>query len=302
MRKLIGIVSSLLVAAPLGALAADMPVKAPYTKAPLETVYSWTGWYVGGDVGWPWSRADLTHSPFFATTAPVASFPVDANALTAAASPTFKTNGITGGIHGGYNLQSGNFVYGGEADFSGMSLRSTQSGAFPFPSTLPGGPIGPPTLTFNSTTSYSTDWQGTVRGRVGFASNDWLFYGTGGLAVADFKINQNSGSLISGSSFSVASFGETRAGWVLGAGIEHALASNWVLRLEYLHADYGTAHDGTAINFPTGVANGTCVAGAPSAAGPAVITTGCSLATHLTTDVLRAGLSYKFGGPLLAKY
>jgi outer membrane immunogenic protein len=294
--------AALITSMPFGiANAADMPVKAPYTKAPPPPViYSWTGWYLGGDVGGAWSNADLTHSPFFATTAPVGGFQVDANALAAAASPRLRADGVIGGLFAGYNWQSGNIVYGGEADFSGMSLRGSQSGVFPFPSTLPGGVLGPPTLTFNAASSYRMDWQGTLRGRIGVTSNDWLFYATGGLAVADYRVNQNAGSLIAGSSFSMASFTDTRAGWVVGGGIEHAFASNWMVRVEYLHADYGTANNGTSINFPTGIANELCVAGAPSVTGPAVIGAGCSLATHLTTDLVRVGVSYKFGGPFVA--
>jgi outer membrane immunogenic protein len=227
---------------------------------------------------------------------------VDANALTAAASPKLKASGFIGGLHGGYNFQSGNIVYGGEADFSGTSLSSSQSGVFPFPSTLPGGVLGPPTLTFNAMSSYRVDWQAMVRGRLGVVvGNDWLLYATGGLAVADYSVSQNAGSLIAGSSFSVASFADTRAGWVVGGGVEHAFTYNWIVRLEYLHADYGTAHNGTAISFPTGIANEVCVAGGPSVAGPAVITTGCSLSTHLTTDTVRVGLSYKFGPLAVAK-
>jgi outer membrane immunogenic protein len=88
----------------------------------------------------------------------------------------------------------------------------------------------------------------------------------------------------------------------VGGGVEHAFANNWIVRLEYLHADYETAHNGTAINFPTGIADELCVAGAPSVTGPAVIGAGCSLATHLTTEVVRVGLSYKFGAPVVAKY
>jgi outer membrane immunogenic protein len=294
--------AALIAATPFAiANAADMPVKAPYTKAPPPPViYNWTGWYLGGDVGGAWSNADLTHSPFFATTAPLAGFQVDANALASAASPSLRGTGVIGGLFAGYNWQSGNIVYGGEADFSGMSLRGSQSGTFPFPSTLPGGALGPPTLTFNAASSYRVDWQGTVRGRIGVTSNDWLFYATGGLAVADYRVNQNAGSLIGGSSFSLASFTDTRAGWVVGGGIEHAFANNWMVRVEYLHADYGTANNATVISFPTGIANIMCVAGAPSA-GPGTFG-GCSLATHLTTDLVRVGVSYKFGGPLVANY
>jgi outer membrane immunogenic protein len=71
MNRLTLAISAVAISA-VGASAADLPLKAP-AIAPVA-VYSWTGWYVGGDVGGAWSNADLTHSPFFATAAPLAGF------------------------------------------------------------------------------------------------------------------------------------------------------------------------------------------------------------------------------------
>ena len=64
------------------------------------------------------------------------------------------------------------------------------SGTFPFPSTLPGGAVGPPTAFFTASSSASSDWLFTARNRIGWANDNLLIYGTGGLAVANVKVNQ----------------------------------------------------------------------------------------------------------------
>jgi outer membrane immunogenic protein len=185
-----------------------------------------------------------------------------------------------------------------------MDVRTTQTGTFPFPSTLPGGVIGPPTATFPATNSFAVDWQATFRGRLGLAANDWLFYGTGGLAVAGVRESQTVGNLIAASATSAFSTSDTRAGWVVGGGIEKAFGGNWIFRIEYLHADYGHVGHATTFGQAVGVVNLGCTPGATFAvpAGGFSTTAGCSIDTHLTTDVVRAGLSYKFGGPVVARY
>jgi outer membrane immunogenic protein len=301
MRRHIGLAFASAIALGIGgagtAVAADLPMKAP---PPPVAVFSWAGWYMGADAGAAWSRVTETHSPFFPAVAgaTLLAFPVDTAAVTAASSPRFSTVGATGGLYGGYNFQSGNIVYGVEADISGMSLMNSNTGVFPFPST--------PGTSFAASTSYRTNWEATLRGRLGIvAANDWLFYATGGGAVADEKIFQNSGSLISGVSLSRADFTNTRGGWVVGGGIEHAFTPNWIMRIEYLHSDFGTAHNGAFENFPTATSNNVfCTPNTTGAIVPAgtVIANGCSISTRMTTDVVRVGLSYKFGGPVVAKY
>lgn len=285
------------------ASAADMAVKAPPMAAP---VWSWTGFYIGGDVGGAWGRDRFDHSPIFAVGAPFASVQVDADAQTRAASPTLKGSGVTGGVYAGYNWQSGKILFGGEADIAGMDVRSTQTGVFNFPSTLPGGVIGPPTLTFPATNSFAVDWQATFRGRLGLVANDWLFYGTGGLAVAGVRESQTTGNLVPGGATSQFSTSDTRAGWVAGGGIEKAFGQNWIVRVEYLHADYGHVSHATTQTAPAGVAvNLSCSSGNVGFVAPAggfSSSAGCSIDNHLTTDVVRVGLAYKFGGPIVARY
>ena len=156
-----------LAAAP--AIAADIPMKAPVAAPVVAPVMNWTGFYIGLNGGGTWGKAQITHSTL--VPAPALAFPIDAAALTTATSPDLKLDGWTFGGHFGYNWQfSQNWLVGLEADISYFRLRGNSSGTFPFPSTLPGGALGPPTLTFNTTTSLSTDWLFTFRPRLGVIS------------------------------------------------------------------------------------------------------------------------------------
>lgn len=123
---------------------------------------------------------------------------------------------------------------------------------------------------------------GSARGRVGWAlSPDWLLYGTGGLGWERLDQSTFFGQTIPGAGFfNETSFTPTNAfGWVLGAGVEYRLwQTNWIGRLEYLHYDFGH----TRSSFFT-TTNITAQGGFSSPVG------------DQTIDVVRVGLSYKFG-------
>ena len=87
------------------------------------------------------------------------------------------------------------------------------------------------------------DFVSTVRGRVGYAFDHWLFYATGGLAWSQARFLENSNS--TGNEDKVL---RMRTGWALGAGAELAIAPGWTARLEYLYDHLGKA-SGT---FPSG--------------------------------------------------
>src|SRR5262245_25941173 len=80
------------------AAAADMAVKAPVLKAPPVEVWSWTGFYIGGNVGYSWGRSDTDFTYFQNTTGLILSGPLRAK---------FNMNGWVGGGQIGYNWQSG---------------------------------------------------------------------------------------------------------------------------------------------------------------------------------------------------
>ena len=87
---------------------------------------------------------------------------------------------------------------------------------------------------------FSNPWFGTVRGRVGYAFNNVLFYGTGGLAFGELRAE----------TFGLSE-SHTNAGWTLGAGAEMGFAPNWSAKIEYLYVDLANS------NFViTGASNG----------------------------------------------
>jgi len=257
-----------------GALAADMAMKAP---AAMVSGCAWCGFYVGGNAGYAWGRD--TQDGVFGAPAPFLA--IDTAAISASASPRLKTNGFTGGLQAGYNWQSGAVLFGAEADFNAFNLRGSTAGTFPFPSTLPGGPVGPPTAFFNTTSSASSDWLFTARNRIGWASDTLLIYGTAGLAVANVKVNQS--IVVLGGFTETAAYSATQVGWTAGIGAEYMISRDWSVKGEWLYVDLGKVSGAGVLT--------------PAFAGITYNTT-----AHLTANIARVGLNYHFGGPVVAKY
>jgi len=114
-------------------------------------------------------------------------------------------------------------------------------------------------------------WFATARGRVGYAFDRWLPYITGGGAFGHVKASITDPTLTGGS--------DTMTGWTVGAGLEYAFLGNWSTKIEYLYVDLG--------KFNCGVS---CAAG---------------LVTDNVTfkeNIIRAGLNYKFSGPIFSRY
>ena len=114
-----------------------------------------------------------------------------------------KPSGFAGGVQAGYNWQSGPWVFGVEGDIQATGADDTFA---PW--------------------KFSNPWFGTVRGRVGYAFNNILFYGTGGLAFGELR----------GETFGLSE-SHTNAGWTAGVGAEFGLAQNWSAKIEYLYVD-----------------------------------------------------------------
>lgn len=205
MKKLIGLVAiGALIAGPAMAADMNMPLKAP--PAPIAPVPSWTGFYIGADVGGVWAR-DVV-SP---TVADGGVFP---------RSNTLNPSGVFGGGTLGYNWQINNFLLGVEGDVGGMGISSSKAD------------LGTGTeVDFLSTGVY-----GDVTGRVGVIWNQALFYFKGGWAAFGGHATTTTG---------VAGFASTNspaftAGWTAGGGVEYMLTPQWSVKVEYLHFDFGT--------------------------------------------------------------
>lgn len=198
MRKslLLGVCASALVAG--SALAADLPLKArPAPVAPIP-VFSWTGFYLGANIGGAWSNSTLTDN------------------VTGA---SFSTNnsGFIGGGQFGYNWQvNNNWVLGIEGDIDGTSIHKTSNAVPTAFGTLQG--------------SLNTDWIATLAGRVGYTFDHWMIYGKGGGAWV-----QNSATLNNLTTGASASVSNTNSGWMAGVGAEWAFAGPWSAKIEYNH-------------------------------------------------------------------
>jgi outer membrane immunogenic protein len=175
------------------ALAADMAVKMPVQSPPPPApIYSWTGFYIGGDVGGGWSSSDFSTNPGCppnpATNStfcngPPSPFAPNGGAVAAAGTGRLASSAFTGGVQTGHNWQTGAFVYGVEADFNSLSLKRSVAAAGIFPVPFSGNQF---VLTEDSKTS----WLATMRGRLGVTVVPrMLLYATGGAAFADFKFS-----------------------------------------------------------------------------------------------------------------
>jgi outer membrane immunogenic protein len=300
MKKLALAISVLAISA-VSASAADMAPAPVYTKAPIvpPVVYDWTGFYVGGNIGYSWGRSDSTLSL------------IDAGAIVNSTTAKFDMDGVIGGGQIGYNWQRDKWVFGLEADIQGSgqkgSIYTTCPGAtlVTITSACALGHFGDTTpfdiAAFPVTNSLSEnlDWFGTVRGRIGGTfTPTFLAYVTGGLAYGDVKTTDtvsgtnlvgpqgvNGGTLIVPviGSFSNSSL---RAGWTVGAGIEGAIGGNWTAKLEYLYIDLGNV-SGTFVTPVVGPSGGFLTS---------------SYSSHITDNILRVGVNYRFSGPVVARY
>lgn len=163
-----------------------------------------------------------------------------------ASSGSPKVNGGFAGGTLGYNWQMSNIVFGLEADggWADVSASVTAAGV---------------------TAASRIDALGTVRGRVGFAVDQVLFYGTGGFAWIDNKISASAlGLTISDS--------HTHTGWTAGAGIEAFFAPQWSIKGEYLYRSLSSEN---YFGIPSGTLN-----------------------LHSG----QIGVNYHFSGPVVAKY
>jgi outer membrane immunogenic protein len=194
-----------------GASAADLPRKAPaYTPPP--PVFSWTGFYIGGHVGYRWVDADAT----FPSVLPGDQF---------FSQLSYSPNSFVGGVQGGYNYQfAPNWVVGVEGDWSWGNRSKTQQFDF---------------VDLDQPVTVKAQWNASLRGRLGYALDRSLFYVTGGVAWMRLKVEAldfDAGVLDPTGSATESS---TFTGWTVGAGYEYAFLANWTARIEYFYADYG---------------------------------------------------------------
>ena len=174
--------------------AADLP--RPFYKAPPMYVagFSWTGFYVGINGGYGFGKSSWSDP--------------------AASTGDFNVKGPLVGGTVGYNLQTGSWVWGVEADADASFIKGSTS-----VTCAPGG------------CETRNRWLATGRGRIGYAWDRFLPSLTGGVAFGDLKMTNPLGATAT----------KTKVGYTLGGGVEYAFLGNWSAKIEYLYADLGKA-------------------------------------------------------------
>ena len=313
MQKAVGVIAAALTLAAAQATAADLgprrsaPPPAVYKAAPaVMAMYNWTGFYAGGNIGYSWGKADTDVSvPGFPILASItglgATVPVDIPG--GAFSESLKPKGVIGGGQVGWNSQLGNWVFGLEADWqaSGQQDNRSRTDTSTF-TTIITLPLFDVTATSATTLEAQLKWFGTVRGRIGYAWDSVLIYGTGGLAYGRFDVsgvNTVGGTIVCVlaalvcvapapmtlfSQTTTLNSSKNKAGWALGGGVEGAaFLPNWTWKAEYLYLDFGKFDQAFATP------------------GGGLATT----STHATDHVVRFGVNYRFAagnGPVVASW
>jgi outer membrane immunogenic protein len=234
-RKSIVATAMLVPAGTAAALAADMPTPSPPVRSPAAA-YNWTGFYIGINGGFGTGNSNWSDGPVVTT----GSFPT--------------SDFLIGGKAGG-NYRIGQHVFGIEGDGDWTNLKGNSGSTCGAISAV----VPPP-----AACQTQSEWLATVRGRVGYAFDRILLYGTAGAAFGNVQTGLNPPATFDSS---------VEAGWTAGAGLEFGLAQNWTAKVEYLFVD---------------LPNGSCttVGNCAGAAGSIV---------SFDESIVRAGVNFKFG-------
>lgn len=201
MRSLIAAAG--LALATTGAFAADLPSYEPAPMvAPIPTVYDWSGLYVGINGGYGWGDSNFKFKDV----------------------GTSSSTSFDGGMFGGqvgFNFQFGRgFLLGIEGDIDWTDLNGSDR--------CPNA---------NFSCDVDVNYLASVRGRLGYAFDRFLVYGTGGVGFGDVDYNI-SPSVGGGGKFRGSS--DTQVGWAAGGGVEFGIGQHWSVKGEYVYYDLGT--------------------------------------------------------------
>lgn len=205
------------------AFAADLPQR-PVYKAPVVVAApapTWTGCYVGGNVGAGWGRGEIT----------------DTNT---GAGVSGTNSGFVGGAQIGCDYQlGGGFVIGARDMFDGSSLNSG--------STFAAGNF------VNGTANSKTTWINTLTGRIGYAvvPNTLVYFQAGGAWTRTTQ------SVYNAAGVRLGEFANNKGGYVVGGGAEYMFAPNWSTFFEYNYLNFGTSSGTTTTGIPVSLRHDT---------------------------------------------
>jgi outer membrane immunogenic protein len=214
---------SLMLAAAIGlaasqASAADLPRKAPVYTPPPPPPITWTGCYIGANVGGVFSSGDATFN---------------------GVEVSRSNSGFAGGGQIGcdYQFAGSGWVIGFRNMFDGTSLHRDRA-------------FFDPVTTFSGTADFHVNWFDTLTARLGYAfAPGWLLYGQGGVAWVKTSTD------VTFNGFDLGDFGKTRTGWTAGGGVEWMFTRGWSAFLEGNYMDLGN-NDHTVIGTTVCLAPG----------------------------------------------
>jgi outer membrane immunogenic protein len=212
---------SLALAAAGPALAADLPTTKGPPPAPMMAYvpYSWTGFYIGGQLGGAWNESDWSRP----------------------AGSTFNTaaygdpgSGFLYGGQAGYNYQINQFVLGVEGDIAGSTIKADTT------CIATTGPIA------GATCQTKQDWLASVRARGGYAFDRFLLYVDGGVAFTDYNFAETT--------LAPKTFGSgSRTGWTIGLGLDYAFTDHIIGGVEYNYYNFGARNGANLAGPSTGL-------------------------------------------------
>jgi outer membrane immunogenic protein len=181
---------------------------------PYVSGFSWTGFYLGANVGYAWGESDISSA--------------DGGFDETLGGITYDTNGVLAGVQVGYNWQRDSLVFGVEGDLGYLGAKGDKS-VVDSPDNFADTEFG----------AY-----GVLAARLGIASDRTLFYVKGGWALANVETaagDLDGGEIDEGDA---TKLDDTLSGYAIGGGVEYAFSQNWTVKAEYLYLNFGNEKSG----------------------------------------------------------
>ncbi|UTO28656.1 outer membrane protein [Bartonella harrusi] len=232
------------------AKAADVivpPNPTPVAPVVVAPTFSWTGVYLGGQIGGFSSKTKMD------ILSNGKAIPVDNDFLP-------KLSGFMGGLYAGSNIDLGNgLILGVDTDIMWSDKSDTKMGKEYLIAqnhigyinkilNKAGIKIGDKALEHGDKRSHSftlkEKWSGATRVRIGFAAERIMPYIAGGIAytqlqdIASISITGKDTSKVKVSG-NLSDETKTFVGYTLGAGVDLAMTNNVIVRAEYRYSDFG---------------------------------------------------------------